>query len=744
MTLLYVTLQRRALFLLLAAYLLLGVTYALATPVLEASDEYKHYPVVQYIQQNGALPVLEPESPGRWLQEAAQPPLYYLLMAALTAPIDTSDLPTLHQVNEHAFIGDPNQLGNKNLILHDPAREAFPWQGSIAAIYLIRLASLLLGLVTLVITARLGTMLFDQAAGLLAAALVAFNPMFLFVHAAVNNDSLAILLGTVGLYLLVGLWRDAPHPKAAWLRYVLLGIVLGMGLLTKLSLGGLLLLAGIALAVLGWRRRRYTLLFAGGPLILLPGLLLVAPWLWRNWLLYGDPTALDVFIAVQGSRAASPSWQDWREEWGTFYRGFWGLFGGVNVAAPQIVYGLYNGVAVCAGAGLIGWWRRCNVTTSSGLWLLLAWPLLLFLLLVRWNIISPAFQGRLLFPGIAALGVLGAAGLIWWQNRLGWRHLTLLLAILAFAIAGLLPWAVIRPAYAQPVPLTTVPEEARFGPMTFASPEGTIELAGVEMAPAQTVLPGGESMTVTLYWRAVTPVSANYLAAVSLLGRDLEPLTQVTRHPAGGKLPTSRWAAGTVWRDHFTLFVDESAAAPALLRIRVGLYDAVRGGDLPVTAPDGTLVPLLLVGEARLAATVQPGTPAAVLDVPFAEPVSLWGYSLSPQPAVPGLPLQLDLYWRAQGTPAADYTVFVHLSGADGSPVAIGDAPPVHGDFPTSWWRDGDVVDDRHFVELPAELPPGNYRLAVGLYEPESGQRVQLREGGDSISIPLPVADASG
>jgi 4-amino-4-deoxy-L-arabinose transferase-like glycosyltransferase len=736
------TIRRRGLLLILATYLALGVTYALATPVLEASDEYKHYPVVQYVQQRRALPVLDPAAPGRWLQEGAQPPLYYLLMAALTAPIDTSDLPALHQVNEHAFIGNPNQVGNKNLILHDPAREAFPWQGSVAAIYLIRFASLLLGAGTVLVTARLGVRFGDDRLALLAAALVAFNPMFLFVHTAVNNDSLAILLGSMGIYLLVRVWHDAPDPKSEWRRYVSLGIVVGLGMLTKLSLGGLLLLAGITLAVLAWQRRRYALFFAGGPLILFPALLLLAPWLWRNWQLYGDITALNVFVAVQGSRLAPLPWQGWLEEWGTFYRSFWGLFGGVNVAAPQTLYGFYNALAILAAAGLLGRRWRCT-PAASGWWLLLAWPLLLFLLLVRWNAISPAFQGRLLFPSIAALGVAGAAGLLWWQCRLGIRHLGLGLGVLLLVIAALLPWVTIRPAYAYPVPIAEVPADARFGPMTFSGPEGTIELVGVKMPAEQSVLPGGEPVTVTLYWRAATPITADYLVAVSLLGRDLEPVARVTRHPAGGMLPTSRWAPGTIWRDVHHLFVDDGAPAPALLRVRASLYDAEQGGDLPVSSPGGTPVPLLLVGAARLAAAEPEPAPPGLLDVDFAGRVSLWGYALSPEPVTPGDSLALDLYWRAHGVPAADYTVFVHLLDASGTQVANADGPPVGGDYPTSWWRAGDIVDDRHLLDLPADLIPGDFTVAVGLYEPGSGERLQLADGGDTVRIALQIAPGS-
>ena len=71
--------QHLGLVLIVLGYITLGVTYALATPPLEASDEYKHYPFVQYVQTQHALPVLDPDDPGLWLQEAAQPPLLSLI-----------------------------------------------------------------------------------------------------------------------------------------------------------------------------------------------------------------------------------------------------------------------------------------------------------------------------------------------------------------------------------------------------------------------------------------------------------------------------------------------------------------------------------------------------------------------------------------------------------------------------------------------------------------------------------------
>ena len=731
----------RLLALLLLLYLLLGLSYAAATPPLESSDEYKHYPVVQYIQQQGALPVLDPDDPGRWLQEGAQPPLYYLLMAGLTASIDTSDLPRLHRINEHAFIGDPNQTGNKNLILHDPAQEAFPWQGSVLAIYVIRFATLLLGAGTLLLVNRLGTAAFNSDVGLLAATLVAFNPMYLFVHAAVNNDALSILLGHAALYALFLIWRDVPDPPHNWRRYALLGLLLGLGLLTKLSLGALLLLTGIALAILAWRRQQWRLLFLGGGLVAGIALLMTVPWLWRNWQLYGDPTAMNVFIAVQGTRDEPLTLAGWRAEFGTFYRSFWGLFGGVNVAAPQFIYTLYNVFALVAVTAFGLWLWRNRGRQPRGLWLLLTWPLLIFLFLLRWTIISPAFQGRLIFPAVGALAILAAQGLL---GLLGGsrRRLTILLALAAFTIAALLPWQTIRPAYAYPQPLAEVPEEARFGPVRFQAPDGEIDLVGVEVAPDQSVIPGGNPVEVILYWQAVQPVRNNYLTTVHLLGRELESVGAVNRHPARGMIPTSRWQEGEIYRDVYRLYASPRAEAPTRLRLSVALFDPQTDQNLPMFDSAGNQLSLLLVGEARLGSHASAETPAppAGDPVPFAQGIWLQGYGLRPQRPQPGDMVELDLYWQATAPPDAAYTVFIHLMRGE-EQVLVADGPPLNGDYPTSFWRDGDAIVDTHLIPLPADLPAGSYEIAVGLYDPETGVRVPREDGGDAVRVLVEIGD---
>jgi 4-amino-4-deoxy-L-arabinose transferase-like glycosyltransferase len=738
------TQQRRLLLLILALYLGLALSYALATPPLEASDEYKHYPVVQHIQTTWQLPLLDPDNPGRWLQEGAQPPLYYLLMAGLTSAIDTSDLAAVHDLNHFAFIGNPNQIGNKNLILHDPVQESFPWHGSVLAVYVIRLASILLGVGTILATALLARDLFSPRTAVFAATLIAFNPMFLFVSAAVNNDSLANFLGGLGLYLLVKLWQDAPNPVQKWWRYLFLGLVLGLAILTKLSLGALLGLAGLALAWLAWRQRNWRILFIGGVTTLLTALLISGWWFGRNWLVYGDLTGLNVFVAVQGTRDVPITWQGWREEFGTFYRSFWGLFGGVNVIAPEMVYLFFNGLALVGTAGLIWQWlkKRTHLIASGG-WLLVAWTAVLFLLLVRWNIISPAFQGRLLFPTLGAISVLLAYGLLSWVRESWQPRLAAVLAGLVLLIAFLLPWLTIRPAYALPEPLAAIPAEAMLAePITFLTENGRLQLIGVEMEANQHIQPGSP-VIVTVYWQAAEPVTADYLSSVHILGREYESVGSVNRHPASGMIPTSRWQTGDIYRDVYHVYPDETAVMPTQLLVSLSLYDPEAGKPLPAANPDGLLIDPLLVGErAALSAETAPEIePTQPLNIPFAEGITLLGADL-PETAVAGTTIPITLYWQTAATPAQDYTIFMQLLDSNREWVAGADAPPVNNFYATTLWQPDEIIDDTHLLTIPADLPPGVYPLLVGLYEPQSSTRLLRQdEPVDFIELSLQVGE---
>ncbi len=76
--------------LILAAYLVITLAYGVINPLFESPDEHMHYFTMQYLVDNGRLPAVAPGNEyDQWMgQEAAQPPLYYLLGSALIAPLN--------------------------------------------------------------------------------------------------------------------------------------------------------------------------------------------------------------------------------------------------------------------------------------------------------------------------------------------------------------------------------------------------------------------------------------------------------------------------------------------------------------------------------------------------------------------------------------------------------------------------------------------------------------------------------
>jgi hypothetical protein len=78
--------------------------------------------------------------------------------------------------------------------------------------------------------------------------------------------------------------------------------------------------------------------------------------------------------------------------------------------------------------------------------------------------------------------------------------------------------------------------------------------------------------------------------------------------------------------------------------------------------------------------------------------------------------LDLTLHWQSLAAIDEDYTVFVQVLDAQDRLVGQVDAWPLQGTFPTSQWVVGEAVVDPYAVQLDPDLPPGEYRLQVGMY----------------------------
>ncbi len=765
--------EHRALALILVAFVILAAVYSIATPILEAGDEVWHYPFVQHLATGHSLPVQDPNVKTAWEQEGGQPPLYYALAALATFWIDTRDLPDRLWYNPEARIGIPLDYGNKNLIVHTSA-EDFPWHNTALAVHLIRFLSILLSAGTVALTyflaleisgkfviasdPRSGERSNPQSAtgGLLrhfaprndkvlaavAAALVAFNPMFVFISASVNNDNLATLLATTALLLFARLLTRG----ATMRRFVVLGVVLGLAALSKVSDLGLLVVAAVVFIYLLWNQRAQVrergskiLPFSLSPALLLACFVCAALvvgiagwWYARNWLLYGDPLAFNVWVQISGGRPVPATVASLFAEFQGFRISFWGNFGGVNIIAPAWVYMVLDAFTLLAAIGLvIGLLRRA---LPRLLLLPLCWLALIAVLLVRWTLLTLASQGRLIFPAISAVAVLMAFGLAQFQvssfrfraSRITFYALRFTSYFLRFSpvaflfgFAVLAPLALIAPTYALPPRFA---DEALVPNLTHIVFDHQAELVGYAL-PYKAVAPGDE-LPLTLYWRALEPLGEDFSVAVRVFDAQGSIISKWNAFPGKGMYPTRLWQTGEIIADEYRVPIAPDARGPGVGRIDVGLFRRVPLEDLTARDPRGNIITPTI---ARLKVV---GTSAVEIQNPvsfeFADQIALVGYAVENDKSM----LKLRLFWRARATMEEDYTVFVHLVDASGNTVAQADSQPQRGAYPTSFWNVGETVADDYAVAIARDVPPGDYQVVVGVYRARDNTRLWVQSGG--------------
>lgn len=97
--------------------------------------------------------------------------------------------------------------------------------------------------------------------------------------------------------------------------------------------------------------------------------------------------------------------------------------------------------------------------------------------------------------------------------------------------------------------------------------------------------------------------------------------------------------------------------------------------------------------------------------------------------------LHLNLYWQTTAPLSENYTVFNQLLDSQGRFVAGWDSQPLAGHFPTSDWPSNEIITDVVRLPLPANLPPGEYRLISGMYLLKTGERLVTASGNDYLSL---------
>lgn len=446
--------------LIIAAYLALGILYAVRTPPWQVPDEPAHYNYIKYLAENYRFPVLQMgDYPHDYLEEIKarqfppemsieplryefhQPPLYYILAAVVYKLFAGRLLP-------------------------------------------LRLLSVLLGCCLLWVAYHIVKEIFpeDEALALGTTAFVAFVPMHIAMTAAVNNDTLAelILAGIMWMLVryvklvrwsdgqMVGWSKEAPdhltkdhlttgpmgRPTERIGQFIWLGVLMGLGLLTKITTLVAIPLALAAILVReGWleRIRRYLL---SAICFLLPALLLALPWFVRNALFYGS---LDIWGLGRHDAivVGQPRTAEWLAQFGptklakdfvfTSFKSFWAQFGWMGILVDERIYLILALLCAVVGLGLVLFVirnvRQRMLTSSQrmALGILVLSSLFTLLSYLWYNLTFVQHQGRYLFPALIPIGLAFALGLREVLTRYNARVVALLFlaGVLILAAKGL-------------------------------------------------------------------------------------------------------------------------------------------------------------------------------------------------------------------------------------------------------------------------------------------------------------------
>jgi 4-amino-4-deoxy-L-arabinose transferase-like glycosyltransferase len=266
---------------------------------------------------------------------------------------------------------------------------------------------------------------------------------------------------------------------------------------------------------------------------------------------------------------------------------------------------------------------------------------------------------------------------------------------------------------------------------------GPLALLGHNPPPAQ--FASGDRVSFDLFWRATSAPGADYAVRwqLSSLAGSIALAEKVPLSP----YPTTRWRDRELLQVRYDLPVPpDLPAGDYVLSV-----DVLDDGDAPLWDEVHVLSGVEVLARDRLFSL--PKEIDYPLDLRLGTLVHLRGFDLleldrsdgDTVPVNPGDEIALVLYWQADGPTDLSYAVFVHLVGPDGMLHGQVDRPPANGAAPTHAWAPGQVVVDEVRLPVLEDAFPGAYHIAVGLFDPLSGDRLPVY---DAVGTALPDGQA--
>jgi uncharacterized membrane protein len=120
----------------------------------------------------------------------------------------------------------------------------------------------------------------------------------------------------------------------------------------------------------------------------------------------------------------------------------------------------------------------------------------------------------------------------------------------------------------------------------------------------------------------------------------------------------------------------------------------------------------------------------------FGEDMAFWGADID---GITPQAIQARLWWRVEQTPTKDYSIGLHLLDVNGNLIAQSDSSIHHYGSEqvtnTSQLEPDKIYIDFRTLNLSGGLFPGDYQLAVVVYDWQTGERLRLADGTDHLTL---------
>ena len=244
------------------------------------------------------------------------------------------------------------------------------------------------------------------------------------------------------------------------------------------------------------------------------------------------------------------------------------------------------------------------------------------------------------------------------------------------------------------------------------------ELALTGMRLARWEVAGGAFLNPLLRWQALKKMVGSYRISLRLIDAGaLQWAQEEGVRIKGSGHSTESWEPGQLEMQEYSLRVIPGTP-PGSYYLTAQVYEPTSQWILRPTGGEKTIASTgeVVIAPVRILPAAVPPRPdtlpiSVTMRAPLAEGLDLLGSGSLPKAVVAGQPLDQGLFWYAPTRPQQDYHLEFRLT--EGEHVVQRWPMEIAAEYPTSTWRNGEVVYGRYHLPTEKTLPEGHYALRV-------------------------------